>query len=128
MTGSAEPYENVLTPHPRFCFLAWLLFLDCLIVNVEALLLLRVPTAAILTHSLVPEDYNLQQHHCKNLRFSHCAEVLIKCLTIDVLNVLSHDLFRLSGVLRGGGFWGFQTPLPQNSECPPKSCQAQPCL
>jgi hypothetical protein len=39
----------------------------------EALLLLRVSTAGILTHSFAPEDYNLQQHHSKNLRFSHCA-------------------------------------------------------
>jgi len=73
MTSSVEPYENVLTPHPRFYFHAWLLSLDCLILTMEALLLLRVSTAGILTHSFAPEDYNLQQHHSKNLRFSHCA-------------------------------------------------------
>jgi len=60
----------------------------------EALLLLRVSTAGILTHGFAPEDYNLQQHHSKNLSFSHCAEFLIKCLTIDILNVLLSDLLQ----------------------------------
>ena len=31
-----------------------------------------------------------------------------------------------SGVPRGEGGWGVQTPTPRNSEGSPKSCQTQP--
>jgi hypothetical protein len=42
MTSSVDAYEGVLTPHPSLDLLAWLLSLDCLTLNMCALLLLKV--------------------------------------------------------------------------------------